>query len=127
MLAELRVDAKLVREALVRSDALDGQLDSDPVGVLVADATAGQGTRARAHRVSFEDRDAAEATPGQVIGSTGPHDAGTYDDDVRVLGHRLSRCARGAPLRSALQQFLRDALDVGGLDLALVGLHDIAR
>src|SRR5262245_60068072 len=100
MLAELRVDPELLREALVRSDAMDGQFDPDPVGVLVANATAGQSRRARAHRVSFEDRDAAEAAPGQVIGGTGPHDAGPYDDDVRVLGHRLSRCARGAPPRS---------------------------
>src|SRR3990172_551721 len=38
----------------------------------------------------------------------------------------IARGAAGGNRGSALQQLLRDALDVTGLDLALVGLHDVA-
>ena len=55
MLAEARIDAKLVLEALVGLDGAQGQLDADAVGVLVADAATGQRGRAGADVVALQD------------------------------------------------------------------------
>ena len=88
MLAELRVDAELVGEALEGHDALKGELDADPVRVLVADAAARQRRRARADRLPLEDEHPAEPLPREVIRGAGAHDAGADDDNVRGLGHR---------------------------------------
>ena len=87
VLPEARVDAELLLEALVRLDGASGQLDPDAVGVLVADAAAGQRRRAGADVVALHHHDAPGPAPRQVVGGAHAHDAGADDDDVGPARH----------------------------------------
>src|SRR5206468_9014480 len=51
VLTELRIDAELFLEPLVGDDAVGRQLDAEAVRILMANASAGQSRRARAHGV----------------------------------------------------------------------------
>ena len=90
MLAEVGVDAELFAEPLVGDDAVRGQLDTEPVGVLMTDAAAGQRRRAGAHGVALEHGHPPGADPRQVVGRAHAHDAGADDDDVGGVGQAHS-------------------------------------
>ena len=90
MLPEVRVDPELLLEALERHDAVRGELDAEPIGVLVTDATARERRRARAHAVALEHHHTAGAEARQVIGRAHAHDAGADDQDVCRLRHGVT-------------------------------------
>src|SRR4029077_8761221 len=87
VLAEVGIHTELRRESLVDLDGPAGQLDADAIGVLVADAAAGQRGRAGADRVALQHDDAAVFPPREAVGGGGAHDPGPDDDRVRGLGH----------------------------------------
>jgi len=82
VLPEVRIDAELRGKPVVGDDAVGRQLDAEAVGVLVADATAGEGRRARAHGVALEDDHPPCAQPGQMVGGAHAHDPGADDHDL---------------------------------------------
>src|SRR5262249_27592775 len=99
VLAEVRVDAELVREVLEGLDAVERELDAHAVGVLMADSPARERGRARAHSVALEHDDAADAPARQMIRRARAHDAGADPDDVRRFRHCVSPLVSGAPAR----------------------------
>src|SRR5439155_134687 len=87
VLAEVGVDAELVTEALVGDDAVRGQLDTQAVRVLVADAAARERRGARADGVALEDDHRTHAEPGQMVGRAHAHDPGADDHDFSGFRH----------------------------------------
>src|ERR1700687_3837187 len=64
-----------------------GRPGAGAMGVLVADAAAGQRGRAGADRVELQHDDTAVFPPREVVGGGGAHDPRPDDDRVRGLGH----------------------------------------
>src|SRR2546425_7359292 len=100
-ISKVGVDAELVTETLVGDDAVRGQLDTQAVRVLVADAAARERRGARADGVALEDDHRPHAEPGQMVGRAHAHDPGPDDHDFSGFRHAAtilqSRCG-GDPM-----------------------------
>src|SRR5439155_805530 len=114
VLAEVGIDAELVLEALIRDDAVRGQLDTQAVGVLVANAAARKRRRAGADGVALEHDHRAHAEPGQMVRRAHAHDPGA---DARLAAEAADKAIRSGHRIGPLHGVpiaLKDLVDLQG-------------